>query len=69
MRRSRMAEAQLKEFGRSISFVIKVPNTVVKLWPTAMELQPGDPGAREEFERLMPMIYSGAERYMEWKRM
>jgi hypothetical protein len=48
--------------------VVKENHTIIDKWPFALKLQPGLPGAQEEFDRCMSGGASGMERYVEWKR-
>jgi hypothetical protein len=59
------------EFSEAAQFIgaaIKEKHTVIEKWPFKLKLQPGQPGAQEEFDRLLGAGVSGKERYMEWKR-
>jgi hypothetical protein len=47
---------------------MKDNHTVIEKWPFRLKLQPGQPGAQEEFDRLMSGGMTGKERYIEWKR-
>lgn len=46
---------------------IREENTIVDKWPFRLKFEPGQPGAQEEFDRLMGGGVSGTERYVEWK--
>jgi hypothetical protein len=47
---------------------VKEKHTVIEKWPFRLKLQPGQPGAQEEFDRLLAGGVTGKERYVEWKR-
>jgi hypothetical protein len=47
---------------------VKEKHTVIEMWPFRLKLRPGQPGAQEEFDRLLRGGVSGKERYVEWKR-
>ncbi len=47
---------------------MKDEHTIVEKWPFTLKLQPGQPGAQEEFVRLLGGGTMGRERYVEWKR-
>lgn len=47
---------------------MKEKHTVIEKWPFRLKLRPGQPGAQEEFDRLLAGGVSGKERYVEWKR-
>ncbi|KAG8157039.1 hypothetical protein KVR01_013029 [Diaporthe batatas] len=46
----------------------KKKNTVVEDWPFKLKLRPGQPGAQDEFDRLICGAVSSKERYVEWKK-
>lgn len=46
----------------------KVNHTIIEQWPYRLKLQPGDPGAQEEFDRLFSGGLSGTECYLEWRK-
>lgn len=48
---------------------LKVKHTIVEEWPFRLKLEPGEPGAQEEFDRLLAGGSSGKECYVEWKRL
>jgi hypothetical protein len=48
--------------------VMKNEHTVIEKWPFKLKLRPGQPGAQDEFDRLMGGGVSSKERYLEWKR-
>ncbi|EHK96743.1 hypothetical protein M7I_7547 [Glarea lozoyensis 74030] len=60
--------AELSKFEPLIGFAMKEKNTIVEKWPFRLKLQPGQPGAQEEFDRLLSGGVSGKEIYLEWKR-
>lgn len=43
-------------------------HTIIEKWPFRLKLRPGQPGAQEEFDRMLGGGVSGKERYVEWKR-
>ena len=47
---------------------MKDTHTIIEKWPFRLKLQSGQPGAQEEFDRLLGGGMSGKERYVEWKR-
>ena len=47
---------------------MKEQNTIIDPWPMRLKKKAGEPGAEEEFKRLMESSCSGAERYVEWVR-
>jgi hypothetical protein len=47
---------------------VKEKHTVIEKWPFRLKLQPGQPGAQEEFDRLLAGGVAGKERYVEWKK-
>jgi hypothetical protein len=47
---------------------VKEKHTIVEQWPFRLKLRPGQPGAQQEFDRLLAGGVSGKERYVEWKR-
>lgn len=47
---------------------VKEPHTVIDKWPTRLKSQPGDEGAREEFEVIMRSEHPGVARYVEWTK-
>lgn len=56
------------EIERLIEVAMKEKHTVIEKWPFRLKLRPGQPGAQEEFDRLVGGGVSGEERYMEWRR-
>ncbi|KAM0319007.1 hypothetical protein ACHAPQ_010503 [Fusarium lateritium] len=53
--------------AKDVGAIIKDEHTIVEKWPFRLKLQPGQPGAQEEFGHLMSGGVSGTERYVEWK--
>lgn len=47
---------------------MKNVHTIVDAWPTALKLERGDEGAKEEFEQRLASGWTGLERFVEWKR-
>jgi hypothetical protein len=47
---------------------VKEKHTIIEKWPFRLKLRPGQPGAQEEFDRLLAGGVTGKERYVEWKR-
>lgn len=47
---------------------MKEENTVIEKWPYRLNIRPGQPGAQDEFDRLISGGLSGKEFYLEWKR-
>lgn len=47
---------------------MKEKHTIIEKWPFRLKLRPGQPGAQEEFDRLLRGDVSSKERYVEWKR-
>lgn len=47
---------------------MKQENSVVEDWPFKLKLRPGQPGAQDEFDRLICGGVSSKERYVEWKK-
>jgi len=43
-------------------------NSIVEKHPTQVKLQPGEPGAEEEFRLLLSSNVTNLERYVEWRR-
>ncbi|KAK5735629.1 hypothetical protein LTR17_007980 [Elasticomyces elasticus] len=48
--------------------VAKEPHTIVEKWPLRLKALPHESGAQEAFQRLLSSSRTGAERYVEWKR-
>ncbi|SMR64258.1 unnamed protein product [Zymoseptoria tritici ST99CH_3D1] len=44
---------------------IKKENTIIEKWPLRLKLQPGEPGAQEEFEILQSQVGFNSERYVD----
>ena len=47
---------------------MKEPHSIIEKWPLRLKLQPGQTGAKEEFELLFSSGHVGTERYVEWRR-
>ena len=58
----------VSEWARAYGAEMKDTHTIIEKWPFRLKLQPGQPGAQEEFDRLLGGGMSGKERYVEWKR-
>lgn len=63
-----MEDLKFSEMGQVIGAAMKDNHTIVEKWPFRLKLRPGQPGAQEEFDRLLGGGVSGKERYVEWKR-
>ena len=61
----RMAFSEMEE---ALGVAMKDKHTVIEKWPYQLKLRPGQPGAQEEFNRLVGGDLSGNERYVEWRR-
>ncbi|RDW81293.1 uncharacterized protein DSM5745_04850 [Aspergillus mulundensis] len=59
---------QLQSAADQTNAVRKEPHTIVDKWPTRLKLQPGQPGAQEEFDRHILRSVRGTLRYVEWQR-
>ncbi|KFY28454.1 hypothetical protein V493_02929 [Pseudogymnoascus sp. VKM F-4281 (FW-2241)] len=59
---------KFSETAQYAGAAVKENNTVIDKWPFRLKLRPGQPGAQEEFDRLLSGGVSGKERYVEWKR-
>jgi hypothetical protein len=62
-----MTAFDFQQVAKNVWAIIKEEHTIVEKWPYRLKLQPGQPGAQEEFDRLMSGGVSGTERYVEWK--
>ncbi|KAJ0168197.1 hypothetical protein CTA2_8707 [Colletotrichum tanaceti] len=51
-----------------VGAAMKREHTVIEKWPFRLKLQPGQPGAQAEFNRLIGGGVSSKEFYLEWKR-
>jgi hypothetical protein len=60
--------SELSKFEPLMGFAMKEKNTIIEKWPFRLKLQPGQPGAQEEFDQLLKGGVSGKEFYLEWKR-
>lgn len=63
-----MAELDFFKAAELAGAAMKNEHTVIEKWPFRLKLRPGQPGARDEFERLICCGVSSKERYIEWKR-
>lgn len=52
----------------SAGLKMREQNTIIDPWPMRLKKKAREPGAEEEFKRLMESSCSGAERYVEWVR-
>ncbi|KAK2757688.1 hypothetical protein FQN54_004657 [Arachnomyces sp. PD_36] len=59
---------QVSEIAGFLGTKAKEKHTIIEKWPYRLKLQPGQPGAQDEFDRLLRSGVSGKERYLEWKR-
>ncbi|RDA86906.1 hypothetical protein CP532_1837 [Ophiocordyceps camponoti-leonardi (nom. inval.)] len=51
-----------------IGATVKETHTIVEKWPWRLKLRPGQPGAQEEFDRVLGSWAIGKERFVEWKK-
>lgn len=63
-----MKEFEFSKAAQLLGAAMKDNHTVVEKWPFRLKLEPGQPGAQEEFDQLLGGGVSGKERYVEWKR-
>ncbi|KAK4237717.1 hypothetical protein C8A03DRAFT_44438 [Achaetomium macrosporum] len=56
------------EAAQFLGAAMKEKHTIIEKWRFRLKLRPGQPGAQEEFDRLLAGGVSGKERYVEWKR-
>lgn len=56
------------EMEEALGVAMKDKHTIIDKWPYQLKLRPGQPGAQEEFNRLLRGGLSGNERYVEWRR-
>lgn len=63
-----MKDFKFLEAAQFIGAAMKEKHTIIEKWPFRLKLRPGQPGAQEEFDRLLGGGVSGKERYVEWKR-
>jgi hypothetical protein len=63
-----MKDFPFSEAAQLIGAAMKEKHTVIEKWLFRLKLRPGQPGAQEEFDRLLSGGVSGKERYVEWKR-
>ncbi|OBT80489.1 hypothetical protein VF21_00845 [Pseudogymnoascus sp. 05NY08] len=61
-------DMKFSEAAQYMGATVKEKPTVIEKWPFKLKLRPGQPGAQEEFDRLLRGGVSGKERYVEWKR-
>ena len=61
-------EFQLADAARYIGAVMKANPTIIETWPFRLKLQPNQPRAQKEFDRLVSGGVSSKEFYLEWKR-
>ncbi|RDW86109.1 uncharacterized protein DSM5745_02751 [Aspergillus mulundensis] len=59
---------QLREAAAFLGVKMKDEHTIVEQWPQQLKLRPGQPGAKEEFERHLADGISNKLRYVEWVR-
>lgn len=59
---------KFSETAQYIGATVKGKHTVIQKRPFKLKLRPGQPGAQEEFDRLLRGGVSGKERYVEWKK-
>ncbi|KAL4953336.1 hypothetical protein BDW69DRAFT_194896 [Aspergillus filifer] len=64
-----MKELEFKEAGEFFGAQMKAKHTITGKWPYQLKLKPSQPGAKEEFERLLCSGMTSKERYVEWKRL
>jgi hypothetical protein len=63
-----MNDFKFSDAEQFIGEAMKEKHTIIEKWPFRLKLRPGQPGAQEEFDRLLSGGMSGKERYVEWKR-
>lgn len=63
-----MRECDFAGIGRRAGLCVKEKHSVIDPLALRLKKEPGQPGAREEFMRLLASGYTGWERYVEWKR-
>ncbi|KFZ20600.1 hypothetical protein V501_00028 [Pseudogymnoascus sp. VKM F-4519 (FW-2642)] len=61
-------DMKFSETAQYIGAAVQEKHAVIEKWPFKLKLRPGQPGAQEEFDRLLRGGVSGKERYVEWKR-
>ncbi|WQF89858.1 hypothetical protein CDEST_14872 [Colletotrichum destructivum] len=59
---------KLSEAPRIVGAAMKDEHTVIEKWPFRLKLQPGQPGAQAEFNRLVGGGVPSKEFCLEWKR-
>ncbi|KAK2592152.1 hypothetical protein QQS21_010160 [Conoideocrella luteorostrata] len=62
-----MALHEFETIGTSLDLEMKSQNTVIEEWPMRVKLLPDQPGAKEEFGKVLASSHVGWERYVEWK--
>jgi hypothetical protein len=60
-----MTAFEFHQVAKNVGAIIKEEHTIVEKWPFRLKLQSGQPGAQEEFGRLMSSGVSGTECYVE----
>lgn len=63
-----MKNHNFAEAAESVGATMKKDHTIVEKWPFRVKLRPGQPGAQEEFDRLLRDRCLGQECFVEWKR-
>lgn len=63
-----MIDFKLSDIAQFIGVAMKEKHNIIEKWPFRLKLRPGQPGAQEEFDRILGGGVSGKERYVEWKR-
>ncbi|KAL7808180.1 hypothetical protein V8C26DRAFT_304456 [Trichoderma gracile] len=63
-----MKKMVFSDMEEILSMAVKDKHTVIDKWPYQLKLRPGQPGAQEEFDRILAAGLSGNERYVEWRR-
>ncbi|PWY93925.1 hypothetical protein BO94DRAFT_313736 [Aspergillus sclerotioniger CBS 115572] len=61
-------DKKFRETADMLGAEMKERHTIVDKWPLRLKLKPGQPGAQDEFDRLISGGLTGKERYVEWKR-
>lgn len=65
---SYMVKFEFSKAAELAGAAMKDEHTVIEKWPFRLKLQHGQPGAQDEFDRLIARGVSSNERYIEWKR-
>ncbi|KAL7789378.1 hypothetical protein V8C37DRAFT_417967 [Trichoderma ceciliae] len=63
-----LKDLKFSELSQLVEAAMKEKHTVIEKWPFRLKLRPGQPGAQEEFDRLLGGGKTGQERYVEWRR-